>query len=292
MKKEYLKLHFLVLIFGFTGILGKLIDSGSLVLVIYRTFIAAIGLCLLIYLRKKQIKILNRDLGILVFVGLILGLHWLTFFGSGKLSTVSISLVAFSTTSFFTVLVESVFFKKKIKIDDLALGLIAILGVLIIFGFEIRYWKGTLVGLISAFLAAAFSVINSKITHRYDNQVISFVELASASFFLILIFLFSSPLSDLNVSQKDLFWILILSLVCTVYPHSQMIGLLRKIPVFETNLALNLEPVYGIILAYLVFGESEKMSISFYFGAALVLLSVFFKPLFLKGRDIYKSRYS
>jgi drug/metabolite transporter (DMT)-like permease len=292
MKKEYLKLHFLVLIFGFTGILGKLIEAGSLVLVIYRTLIAAVGLWILIYLRKKEIKLLNRDLGILVFVGMILGLHWFTFFASGKLSTVSISLVAFSTTSFFTVIVESIFLKKKIKIDDLALGLIAILGVLIIFGFEIRYWKGTLVGLISAFLASGFSVINSKITHRYDNQVISFIELGSASISLIIILLFVSPLSDLVVSQKDLFWILILSLVCTVYPHSQMIGLLRKIPVFETNLALNLEPVYGIILAYLVFGESEKMSNTFYLGAVLVLVSVFFRPLFLKGRDIYRSRYS
>lgn len=283
MLKDYIKLHVFVLLFGFTGILGKLISVDSLTLVLYRTLFAALGLFVILYFRKVKISLSFRDFAVLFGTGLVLGLHWLCFFGSGKLSTVSVSLVTFSTTSFFTGILEPFFFRKKIVWYEIVLGIIVVIGVSIMFSFEIRYLSGILVGLLGAFLAAVFSIVNSRLTHRFDSQVISLVELSAAMFFMAVIFLFAGDFNSLKLSQNDLFWLLILSWVCTVIPHSQMISLMRRISVFTANLSLNLEPVYGVILAYFIFGESEKMSLGFYLGGILVLLTVLLHP-FLKRR--------
>jgi drug/metabolite transporter (DMT)-like permease len=283
MLKDYIKLHVFVLLFGFTGILGKLISVDSLTLVLYRTLFAALGLFVILYFRKVKIQLSFRDFAVLFGTGLVLGLHWLCFFGSGKLSTVSVSLVTFSTTSFFTGILEPFFFKKKMVWYEIVLGIIVVIGVSIMFSFEIRYLTGILVGLLGALLAAVFSIVNSRLTHRFDSQVISLVELSAAMFFMGVIFLFAGDFNSLKLSQHDLFWLLILSWVCTVIPYSQMISLMRRISVFTANLSLNLEPVYGVILAYFIFGESEKMSFEFYLGGILVLLTVMLHPI-LKRR--------
>ncbi len=283
MLKDYIKLHVFVLLFGFTGILGKLISVDSLTLVLYRTLFAALGLFVILYFRKVKIQLSFRDFAVLFGTGLVLGLHWLCFFGSGKLSTVSVSLVTFSTTSFFTGILEPFFFKKKMVWYEIVLGIIVVIGVSIMFSFEIRYLTGILVGLLGALLAAVFSIVNSRLTHRFDSQAISLVELSAAMFFMGVIFLFAGDFNSLKLNRHDLFWLLILSWVCTVIPYSQMISLMRRISVFTANLSLNLEPVYGVILAYFIFGESEKMSFEFYLGGILVLLTVMLHPI-LKRR--------
>lgn len=282
--RDYLKLHALVLLLSFTGILGKLIEASTLAVVFYRTLVAAVALFLILYLRKINLKVSLRDLGQLLFVGFLLGLHWLFFFGSAKVSTVAISLVTFSTTSFFTSLLEPVLGKKKLDFKEILLGLLAVVGVSIMFSFETQYLTGIIIGLLGAFLCAAFTIFNSKLTHRFDSQLISFYELSAAFVVCLVVYLGFYEKQDLKMSQQDWVWLLVLALVCTVIPHAQMIKIMKEISVFTVNLSLNLEPVYGVVLAYFIFGDSERMSTQFYLGGFLVLLSVFLQPLFLKRK--------
>lgn len=284
--RDYLKLHALVLLLSFTGILGKLIEASTLAVVFYRTLVAAVALFLILYLRKINLKVSLRDLGQLLFVGFLLGLHWLCFFGSAKLSTVAISLVTFSTTSFFTSLLEPVLGKKKIDFREIMLGLLAVVGVAIMFSFETQYLTGILIGLLGAFLCAAFTIFNSKLTHRFDSQLISLYELSAAFLVCLIVYLGFYEKQDLIMSQQDWVWLLVLALVCTVIPHAQMIKIMKKISVFTVNLSLNLEPVYGVVLAFFIFGESERMTTQFYLGGVLVLLSVFLQPLFLNRKSV------
>ena len=284
--RDYLKLHVLVLLLSFTGILGKLIEASTLAVVFYRTLVAAVALFLILYLRKINLKVSLRDLGQLLFVGFLLGLHWLCFFGSAKLSTVAISLVTFSTTSFFTSLLEPVLGKKKIDFREIMLGLLAVVGVAIMFSFETQYLTGILIGLLGAFLCAAFTILNSKLTHRFDSQLISLYELSAAFLVCLVVYLGFYEKQDLIMSQQDWVWLLVLALVCTVIPHAQMIKIMKKISVFTVNLSLNLEPVYGVVLAFFIFGESERMTTQFYLGGVLVLLSVFLQPLFLNRKSV------
>jgi drug/metabolite transporter (DMT)-like permease len=283
--RDYLKLHFLVLLLSFTGILGKLIEASTLAVVFYRTLIAALALFLILYLRKVKLKISLRDLGLMLFVGFLLGLHWLCFFGSAKVSTVAISLVTFSTTSFFTSLLEPVLGKKKLDFKEILLGLLAVVGVAIMFSFETQYLAGILIGLLGALLCAAFTIFNSKLTHRFDSQLISFYELSAAFVVCLVVYFLFFEKNDLAMSQRDWVWLLVLALVCTVIPHAQMIKIMQKISVFTVNLSLNLEPVYGVVLAYFIFGESERMSTQFYLGGVLVLSSVFLQPFLLKRKE-------
>jgi drug/metabolite transporter (DMT)-like permease len=282
--KDYLKLHVLVLLLSFTGILGKLIDASTIAVVFYRTLVAALALFIILYLRKVNLKVSWRDLGFLFFVGVVLGLHWLCFFGSAKVSTVAISLVTFSTTSFFTSLLEPILAEKKINFKEILLGLLAVVGVGIMFSFEVQYLIGILLGLLGAFLCAVFTIFNSKLTYKFDSQLISFYELSAAFMVCLVVYLVFFDKKDLQMYGDDWLWLLVLSLVCTVIPHAQMIKIMKKISVFTVNLSLNLEPIYGVILAFFIFGESERMSAQFYLGGVLVLLSVFLQPLFLKRK--------
>ncbi|MCP9764767.1 DMT family transporter [Lacihabitans soyangensis] len=282
--RDYLKLHILVLLLSFTGILGKLIEASTLAVVFYRTLVAAVALFLILYFRKVNLKIGLRDLGLIFFVGFLLGLHWLCFFGSAKISTVAISLVTFSTTSFFTSLLEPVLGNKKLDFKEIMLGLLAVVGVAIMFSFEAQYLAGILIGLLGALLCAAFTIFNSKLTYRFDSQLISFYELTAAFVVCWVFYLIFFEKQDLVMSQTDWIWLLVLALVCTVIPHAQMIKIMQKISVFTVNLSLNLEPVYGVVLAYFIFGDRERMSTQFYLGGVLVLLSVFLHPILLKRK--------
>jgi drug/metabolite transporter (DMT)-like permease len=194
-------------------------------------------------------------------------------------------MVTFSTTSFFTSLLEPVLGKKKLDFKEILLGLLAVVGVAIMFSFETKYLSGILIGLLGAFLCAAFTIFNSKLTHRFDSQLISFYELSAAFLVCFVVYLAFFKKQDLIMSQQDWVWLLVLALVCTVIPHAQMIKIMKKISVFTVNLSLNLEPVYGVVLAYFIFGENERMSTQFYLGGLLVLLSVFLQPLFLQRKS-------
>jgi drug/metabolite transporter (DMT)-like permease len=285
MVKIYFKLHFIVFILGFTAILGNLITVSSISVVFYRTLIASLVLYFMLIKSKSVISLKSRCS--LLGIGAILGVHWLCFFGSARLSNVSVSLVTFSTTSFFTSLFQPLVLNKRVDWKELLLSLLAVFGMGIIFRFEINHLSGIILGLLGSIFAAFLSIFNSIVTQKFDSKVISFYEILGA-LLIVLIFLpyfFITEVvgfKDFHLSSLDLFWVLILSLVCTVYPYEQMVKILRNISAFTANLSLNMEPIYGILMAVLIFGEKEKMSKEFYFGAVLILFSVIIHPFLTK----------
>jgi drug/metabolite transporter (DMT)-like permease len=285
MVKIYFNLHFIVFILGFTAILGNLITVSSISVVFYRTLIASLVLYFMLNKSKSVISLKSRYS--LLGIGAILGVHWLCFFGSARLSNVSVSLVTFSTTSFFTSLFQPLVLNKRVDWKELLLSLLAVFGMGIIFRFEINHLSGIILGLLGSIFAAFLSIFNSIVTQKFDSKVISFYELLGA-LLIVLIFLpyfFITEFvgfKDFHLSSLDLFWVLILSLVCTVYPYEQMVKILRNISAFTANLSLNMEPIYGILMAVLIFGEKEKMSKEFYFGAVLILFSVIIHPFLTK----------
>lgn len=282
--KDYLMLHFIVLIWGFTAILGALISLQSLELVFYRTLIAAIGIAVLFYFRKKSLAMSRHDMLKVLGVGVVIALHWILFFWSAQVSTVSVCLAGLATTSLWTAFIDPFFKKTKIKWYEVALGVIVISGLVVIFSFETGYWLGISMALGSAFLGAVFSVLNSTLAHKHNPYQITFYEMIGACLFTILfmpIYAYYLSADGLNMSLEgyDWLWLLILGGVCTVYAFSVSVELMKRLTVFTINLSVNLEPVYGIILAVLIFGDSEKMTPQFYLGTAIILVSVLSYPI-------------
>jgi len=284
--QDYLKLHLIVIILGFTAILGRLTDVSALGVVFYRTLLASLGMYIIAKIQKKNILIPFRESLPLLGVGAIISLHWMCFFGSARVSTIAISLVTFSVTSFFTSILEPIVKKTKISWIEVLLGVLVVAGMYFVFKFEYKYLTGIIIGIIAALLATIFSVFNAQFAQKYEAQTITFYEMAGAfvaSWLFIPIIIYAAPDTNFQLipSPTDWIWIAILGLVCTVYPYNEMIKLLKKISAFTLNLSINMEPIYGILLAYFIFGEKERMTTGFYIGGVLILLSVVLHP-FLK----------
>lgn len=283
--KDYLLLHFIVLIWGFTSILGLLISLPALELVFYRTLLAAVGVGLVMVWRKKNILVPPAALIKIVGVGILISLHWIFFFWSAKVSTASVCLAGMATTSLWTAFVDPIINRTKIKWYEVALGLLVISGLVVIFQFESGYWLGLSLALLSAFLSALFSVFNAKLTFRHTPYQITLYEMAAASLFALFFMpIYSEFLNDGAPIQwewkgLDWVWMLVLSGICTVYAFSVSVELMKRVSVFTINLTINLEPVYGILLAVLVFGEKEKMTPQFYLGTLIILISVLIYPV-------------
>ena len=292
--KDYLHLHFLVLIWGFTVILGLLITLPSVEMVFYRTLFASIGLAALLAFQKISFAVDRKAIVRLLLTGVIIAGHWIFFFASAKVSTASVCLAGMATTSFWTSLLEPLASKKKIKWYEVFLGLMVIGGLYIIFHFEFNHAVGLVMALVSAFLAALFTVINSKFAQNYHHHQVSFYEMVGACVSIALFFpiykftIAENHLLHLELSWMDFGYIVILALVCTVYAYSASIELMKRLSAFTVNLTVNLEPVYGIILALIVFGDKEKMHSGFYIGAAIILISVLAHPLLDR---IFRHRY-
>jgi len=279
-------LHFIVVIFAFTGILGKLISVDALHLVTVRMFLAALGLYVLYFLKKNKGKGVKAGSFIKIAgIGVLVALHWFTFYYSIKIANVSIALASFSTTTLFTSLIEPFIEKRKIYWIEVVIGIIIVMGLVLIFQFEAQYYMGILVGITSAFLISLATVLNRQMVQHNDYTLMSIIELAIGFLFLYIIFIFESgsPLAVFKLNLIDLFWLLILAWLCTSYAFTAVMELMQRISAYKVNLAISLEPVYGIILALLIFGESEKMSTGFYFGALIVFTAVFSYP-FLMAR--------
>jgi drug/metabolite transporter (DMT)-like permease len=282
--KDYLMLHFIVLIWGFTAILGLLISLPAIELVFYRTLIASVGVAGLFLLKKKSLLIPFSEMKKVIGVGFVIALHWILFFWSARVSTASVCLAGMATTSLWTAFVEPIFNRTKIKWYEVALGLMVISGLLVIFSFETGYWLGISMALAAAFLAAVFSVLNSRLAHRHSPYHITFYEMAGACLFSLLFMpVYSYFIAEdglkMNWEGYDWFWLVILGGICTVYAFSVSVELMKRLSVFTINLTTNLEPVYGIVLAVLFFGESEKMTPQFYIGTAIILISVLTYPV-------------
>ncbi|MFT4755536.1 MAG: drug/metabolite transporter (DMT)-like permease [Vicingaceae bacterium] len=275
--KNLLLLHLVVLIFGFTAILGKLITIPSDQLVWYRMFFATCSLAVYLVLMKKSFKM--KRIGILktIGVGFIIAAHWVFFFEAIKQSNVSIALAATATGSLFTALLEPIFFKRKLHFYELLLGSIVLLGLYFIFQFETDNSLGIWLGVLAAFLASLFTVMNGQLIKQYDSTRISFYELGGGVIAITLYFLiFSrSSLPNFQLSSSDWLWMLVLAIVCTAFAFVASVKVMEELTPFTVSLSINLEPIYGILLALLIFGESEKMSPGFYIGTSLILCSLF-----------------
>lgn len=265
-------------------------------MVLFRTLLAAIGLAVLILISKNSFVTNKRDLIKIIATGFIVGIHWITFFGSGKVSNASVSLVGFATGSLWTAFLEPLFNRKKIQRFEVVLGLIVVLGLYIIFSFDFRYPLGLTLGIVSGFTMALFSVFNSKFVKRVHPFTITFYEMIGA-FLCTLLFLpfYQQTMATdhqlhLSPTRMDWLYIAILSFVCSVYAYSAGIELLKRLSVFFVQLTMNLEPLYGILMALLIFGETEHMQVEFYAGTAIIILAVLSYP-FLKKRlnDTYNS---
>ncbi|WP_425390636.1 DMT family transporter [Ekhidna sp.] len=283
-KKDYLTLHFIVLIWGFTAILGLLIEIPSVEVVFFRTLISAIGLFVLLKFWKRPLKINSRkQLLTILGTGALIAAHWILFFLSARISNASVCLAGMATCSLWTSLIEPISQGRRIKGFEVLLSIIAFIGIGVIFNVEFDYLSGLLTAVLSAFIASVFTVINGRLTKTYDPYVITYYEMIGACvsialFFPIYSHFFVDQLS-LNPSLMDWFYLGSLAIFCTVYAYSVSVELMKRLSAFSINLVVNLEPVYGIILALIIFGDSEEMSPGFYIGTLLILTSVLLYPL-------------
>ncbi len=274
--KDHALLHVVVLIFGFTGILGKLISVESAPLVWYRMLVAVAAIGVYLAWRKVPLRLPRDGVPWTVITGLIVAAHWTCFFESIKQSTVSIALVCLSTGTFFTSLIEPVIFRRGLRPYEMLLGVLTVFGIVFVFRFESGYKIGILYGLAASMLGALFTVINGKLVGLYDSRTISLYELASGfgglSAYLLLV---ARPgLDALALSRSDLGYLLVLGVVCTAFAFIGSIHVMRTLSPFTVVLTINLEPIYGILLALLIFGESEYMTLGFYAGAGVILFSI------------------
>lgn len=282
--KDYLQLHFIVWIWGFTAILGLLISIPSVEIVFYRTLISFMVLGLGLHLKKQNFLLGTEQVIKFMATGVLIAAHWILFFQAARVSTASVCLAGMATCSLWTSFIEPLFNKKKVRGFEVVLGLVVIAGLYVIFKFEFDHALGLAMAVISALLAAVFSVINGKFTHNYNAYMITFYEMLGACIGTAVFFPFYSnfitgkPI-DLNASTIDWAYLLILAVVCTVYAYSISVELMKRLSAFVVNLTVNLEPMYGIILAVLIFGEKEKMGGGFYLGTFIILLSVLVYPI-------------
>jgi len=281
---DLLLLHFIILILAFTAILGKLISLKADDLVWYRMLIAFGGIAFYLKISPKAASVTKKQMYSYLFVGVIIAAHWFTFFESIKVSNVSIALVGLSVTTLFVAVLQPLFLKQKIIGYEVILGIMTIAGIATIFNVEPQYTKGLLFGLLSAFLAALFSLSNAKLVKKNNATVISFYEMLGGVLILSLVFLLQGKftLAFFRVSAVDWGWLLVLGLVCTSFAYVGTVKVLRSLSPFTVSIAINLEPVYGIILALLIFGESETMKPAFYFGGGLIIISILLNAWFKK----------
>lgn len=274
--KSYLNLHLIVFIWGFTAILGALITIQSDFLVWYRMFFAAVFIALFLVYKKRSFKVTLKELLKFVIVGLLIALHWIFFFESIKISTVSITLSVFSLGAFFASLLEPLFYGRKVLWYEVFFGLIIIAGLGLIMQVEINYWTGMLLALISVLLGVFFTLINGKLIANHDPSVISFYEFFAGFIFISIYFLFKGSFSEeiFMMSVNNWILILILASICTAYAFTASVKVMRQLSPYTVMLTTNLEPVYGIVLAYFIIGGKEKMSTEFYIGAVVIVITV------------------
>ena len=273
---NYLHLHFIVFIWGFTAVIGALITLEAIPLVWYRMGIASLLVLIYVLATKRKLRFSKNVLFGFFIAGFIIALHWLTFFGAIKVSNVSVTLAIMSTGAFFTALLEPLFYKRKIIFYELIFGLIAIVGLMLIFKASSEYFWGIILALISAFLSALFSVINGQYAKKYDASVISMYELIFGVLCITIFLLISGDLTAdfFKVSALDWGYLFLLASVCTAYAFIASIHVMRWLSPYTVMLTINLEPVYGIILALWILGDSENMSPQFYYGALIILATV------------------
>jgi len=279
--KNILLMHFVILIFGFTGILGKLISIEAIPLVFWRTLIGGGAIYVWLKVRRKVSKKSSADVLKMGGIGLLVAVHWITFFASIKTSNVSVALTMLATGPMFIGFLEPLVFKRKIDWRELTVAAVILIGVGTIFSFDTSYHEGMILGIISAFFASLFATFNGVLIKTHDASNISLVELltASAAIFILLVFTGEVNWELFVLSSQDWFWITILALVATSFAFIAFTSIMKVLTPFTTSVAVNLEPIYSIILAVIIFGEEEIMGGRFYIGASIIIGAVFLNTL-------------
>ncbi|WP_282073508.1 DMT family transporter [Polaribacter atrinae] len=288
---NYLQLHLIVFIWGFTAILGALISLDAIPLVWYRMFLAVLFIVLYFVVKKKSFKVDKKGIVKFFATGVIIALHWIFFFKAIKVSNISVALVTMSTGAFFVALIEPVFFKRKINPLEMLLGLIVILGLYIIFNFESQYKLGIIYALIASFLSALFSVFNGLFIKEYAADTISLYQLVFGVLFITVYLLATSgfSISFFVIPTSDWMYLFVLSSICTAYAFIASVKIMKYISPYTVMLTINLEPIYAIVLALLIFGDKEKMNPEFYFGAFIVLFVVLLNGI-IKNKTVIRNK--
>jgi drug/metabolite transporter (DMT)-like permease len=280
--KSYLNLHLIVFIWGFTAILGALITIDAENLVWFRMLLALIFLGAFIIYKKQSFKVPVKELFKLVFVGLLIALHWIFFFKAIHVSNVSITLSIFSLGAFFASLLEPLFYGRKVLWYEVFFGLIIIAGLGLILQVEIKYLTGVYYALAAIILGVLFTLMNGKLISDHEPSVITFYEFGAGVFFISVYFLFQGKFTaDFFVmSLNNWVLLLILASICTAYAFTASVKVMQRLTPYTVMLTTNLEPVYGIVLAYFILGGKEKMSVEFYIGAVIIIITVILNGVF------------
>ena len=290
--KNYLLLHLIVFIWGFTAILGALITIDAIPLVFFRMGLAVVFIAIYFLYKKKSFYVDKKGVLKFLFSGIIIALHWIFFFKAIKVSNVSVALVTMSTGAFFTSLIEPIFFKRKVKSLEIFLGLLVIVGLYIIFNFESQYKLGIIYALMSSFLGALFSVLNGLFIKKYNANSISFYQLLFGTLFVAIYLLINNSfsVSFFILPKTDWIYLFILSSICTAYAFIASVKIMKYLSPYTVMLTINLEPIYAIILALFIFGDKEKMNPEFYLGACIVLGVVLINGI-IKNKATIKQKF-
>ncbi len=286
-RKNLIILHLTVFVWGFTGVLGALISIDAVQMVWYRVLIASLSLFAYFIWSKTDIKVSRKEFMQFFFTGSIVAIHWIFFFHAIKVANVSVSLICLSSVTLFIAILEPIVKKQNVSKGDIFIGLVIIIGIYLIFKFESKYTTGIIFGLLSALAASIFSTINSTLVQNTNPSIIGFYELSGAFFWITVYRLFDTSLvhETFNLSLSDWFYLMILGTICTALAYVAGVGVMRTLSAFRVALVTNLEPVYGIILAFLFFGNKEQMTGGFYLGSLLILGAVFLYPIYKKRKN-------
>jgi drug/metabolite transporter (DMT)-like permease len=285
MKRAFIQLHIAVFLAGFTGVLGRLITLNEAVLVWYRLMISCVVLWVFLIFQKKKPSVSRRQYLQASGVGFILALHWVSFYAGIKISNVSTALVCLSSMGFFTAILEPVMLRKPFDLTEILLGLLAIAGISIMFHFDPHYKLGIIISLFSALLASIFPVLNRQILQKMDPETATRFQLSGGFLFITMIipaYLYYFPVTRLLPSWSDFGWLLVLGILCTVLAYDLFMKALKKIPAFTVNLSYNLEPIYGIAMAFLVYREDKEVGPGFYYGFVLIVAAVVLQTIRLQ----------
>lgn len=287
--KHFLLLHFIVFIWGFSPILGKFITADAFIIIWYRLIITVIVMFLYIKFSGQSLICSKELLLKLALTGIIILVHWLTFYAAIKVSNVSVTMAAFSTGTLFSAIIEPIFFKRRVRLYEIGIGLIIIIAILLIFSVEGKYWLGAGLGVLAALTSAIFGVINGILVKEVKPAILSFYELSFALIGLLIYFLVSNStnLQNFNIDQSSWIGITILSLICTVFPFIASVNLAKYLSPYTIILTVNLETVYGIIWAILFFKENKDVKPTFYIGVSIILAAVFLNAYIKKKTAKY-----
>lgn len=284
--KYYILLHVVVFVYGFTGIFGGLITLSAVKLVWLRIIIAAVVIFIGAFFSKKSLKINSKNLIKFMGAGCVIALHWITFYWAIKESNISITVICLSSATFFAALLEPIFRKRKLLLYELIFGIFVIIGLAYIFNFQPQHVNGIIIGIISAFLSALFTVINVGIAQDNEPFLVSVYEMLGGIVLITIYLLFTSQINNwvFNVPFLDWLYLILLATICTAFAFVASVKVLKQVSAFTFTLSINLEPIYTIILAFFIFGEKEQMNVEFYVGTIFIVIILFLNA-YIKSRQ-------